>query len=63
MRLISKNRNELSRYCYDLSKALIIACIAIPIIQGNLKIGLGIAFFIVSVILLISGLLLKKEEN
>ena len=62
MKLFEKNRNELSKYCYDLSKALLIGCIAIPIIQENFKLKLGIAFSMVSVTILLLGLLLKEKN-
>lgn len=61
MRLFTKNRNDLSKYFYDLSKAILIACIAIPFVQGNLKLRYGVAFIIISGILLSLGVLLKEE--
>lgn len=38
MNLFDRNRNELSKYFYDLSKAMVISFIAIPFVQGTLAI-------------------------
>lgn len=60
MNLFDKNRNDLSKYFYDLSKAVVISYIAIPIIEAKLTVQLGLAGALVTMILLLMGVFLKK---
>lgn len=60
MNLFDKNRNELSKYFYDLSKASILAAVVIPIFQEKLSLKFGLAGTLITMIFLISGMLIKK---
>jgi len=62
MNLFDRNRNELSKYSYDLSKATIVSMIIIPFVQGKIPLAVLSIGGIVSVILLMLGMMLKKGE-
>ena len=61
MNIFDKNSNELSRYFYDLSKAMILSFVAVPIIQGSLNWKFGLAGTSTTVILLTTGIFLRKD--
>jgi hypothetical protein len=61
MNLFDRNRNELSRYFYDLSKAVLVSYIALPIFQKNFTFELGLAGSLPAVILLGIGIILRKK--
>jgi|LGOV01.1.fsa_nt_gb hypothetical protein len=63
MNLFDKNRNDLSKYSYDLSKATIISMIIIPFVQGKIPSSVLAAGAIVSIILLVLGMMLKEGKN
>ncbi len=60
MNLFDKNRNDLSKYFYDLSKAVLISYIAIPIIQGKIRHELLLAGITGTMLFLSIGMVLKK---
>jgi len=62
MNLFERNRNDLSKYFYDLSKATIISMIVIPFVQEKIQAVVLVAGIIVSAILLVLGMTLKKGE-
>ncbi len=60
MNLFDKNRNDLSKYFYDLSKAVLISYIAIPLIEGKIRYELLITGIIGTMLFLSIGMVLKK---
>ncbi len=62
MNLFDRNRNDLSKYFYDLSKATIISMIVIPFVQEKIQAAVLVGGIIVSAILLVLGMILKKGE-
>jgi len=60
MNLFDRNRNELSKYSYDFSKATMISMIIIPFVQGNIQSVVLVAGLILSIRLLVLGMILKK---
>lgn len=48
MNLFERNRNDLSKYFYDLSKATIISMIVIPFVQEKIQAVVLVAGIIVS---------------
>ncbi len=60
MNLFDRNRNELSKYSYDLSKATMVSMIIIPFVQGNIQSVVLVAGLILSILLLVLGMILKK---
>lgn len=63
MNVFDKNRNDLSKYFYDLSKATIVSMIIIPFVQGKIPSSVLAAGAIVSIILLVLGMMLKEGEK
>ena len=62
MNLFERNRNDLSKYFYDLSKATIISMIVIPFVREKIQAVVLAGGIIVSAILLVLGMTLKKGE-
>lgn len=62
MNLFDKNRNELSKYCYDLSKTVLLSALVLPAFQEKMSLKLSVAGATISMIALIMGLILKKEN-
>ncbi|MCK4388993.1 MAG: hypothetical protein KAV83_01990 [Desulfobacterales bacterium] len=62
MNLFDRNRNELSKYSYDLSKATVVSMIIIPFVQGKISVVVLAVGGIVSAIFLMLGMMLKKGE-
>lgn len=60
MNLFDKNRNDLSKYFYDLSKVLLLSYVAVPVFQEKFSWKFGLAGSFVTVLLLAIGMLLKK---
>ena len=60
MNLLDRNKNDLSRYFYDLSKAVVISYIALPVFQRTLDLKLALAGSMATVVLLLIGMTLKK---
>ena len=63
MNLFERNRNDLSKYCYDLSKAILISVIAIPIFKKEMDLLSIITGSVVSALFLLLGMILKKENQ
>ncbi|MBI4196521.1 MAG: hypothetical protein HY539_01730 [Deltaproteobacteria bacterium] len=63
MNLFDRNRNELSRYFYDVSKAVLISYIAIPILQGSFQGKLVLVGVAGTVLALTLGMALKKGKQ
>lgn len=63
MNLFDRNRNELSRYCYDLSKACVISFILLPFVSGPLVFKKGIVGLIIAVLFLTTAMIIKKRES
>lgn len=61
MNFFDKNRNELSKYFYDLSKAVLLGWVGIPIFQGKVTLKFGIAGALAAMLLLMMGMFLKKR--
>ena len=61
MNIFDRNRNDLSKYCYDLSRAALISLVAIPIFQDKLNVQLGVDGILICVVFLIIGIFLKKD--
>ena len=59
--LFSKNRNELSKYFYDLSKAALLSSVIVPIFQEKLSFKLSLAGTFMTVLFLVLGMISKKE--
>lgn len=63
MNLFDRNRNDLSKYFYDLSKAVLVSYIAIPIIQGRIQFKLVLVGIIGTMLPLLIAMVLKKGER
>lgn len=61
MNILEKNRNELSKYFYDLSKAALLTYIGVPLFQEKLTWKFGVAGALTTVLLLLLGMISKKE--
>lgn len=59
--IFDKNRNDLSKYLYDISKAALVSTLVVPLLQEKLK--FSIAGFLVTVLLLSMGMAIKKKED
>lgn len=57
----NKNRNDLSRLFYDLSKGVILSYVAFPLFQRSLNWRFGLVGSLVAVVALAVGMSLKKE--
>lgn len=60
MNIFDKNRNDLSKYFYDLSKGVLLSFLAVPVFQKNLNFYIGLAGFLMVVLFLALGFFLKK---
>jgi hypothetical protein len=63
MGLFERNRNELSRYFYDMSKAFVIAFMAIAVIQEKFKLLQSLYGLLASLTFLMVGSLLPKGNK
>lgn len=61
MNIFDRNRNELSKYFYDLSKGIILSYVALPIFQRTVNIKMVLVGTLVTVILLTMAMSLKKH--
>ena len=59
--IFDKNRNDLSKYCYDISKGALVSTMVVPLLQD--KLTFSIAGFLVTVIVLVIGMMIKKKEK
>ena len=62
MNIFDKNRNDLSKYCYDLSKGSLLSFIIVPIVQQKAILHLVLAGAAATVLVLFIGMLLKKGD-
>ncbi len=64
MTLFEKNRNDLSKskYCYDLSKAILISMIAVPVFKKELDLLSITVGSVASALFLFLGMILKGEK-
>ena len=63
MNLFDRNQNDLSRYCYDLSKACVVSFIVLPFVSGPLAIKKSIVGFMIGMLLLSIAMTLKRKEH
>ena len=60
MNLFDKNRNDLSKYFYDSSKAILFTFVLLPLFTREIYDHFWIVSVLTSVLFLLMGLLLKK---
>lgn len=63
LNLFERNRNELSRYFYDLSKASIVTSVLIPVFQQSIRVKIMLAGAIMTMLFLALGMLLRKDSG
>lgn len=62
MNLFDKNRNDLSKYFYDLSKAVVLTAVIIPFFSEKGELKMSIARIVPAMLCLIIGAILKKGD-
>ena len=62
MNFFDKNRNDLSKYFYDLSKTVLLSALVLPIFQEKISLKMSIAGTIMAVVTLIIGMVVRKER-
>lgn len=62
MNVFDKNRNELSKYFYDLSKAVLLSALVLPAFQEKSSLKLSIAGTVIAMITLVIGMIIRKEH-
>ena len=55
-----KHRDDLSKYCYDMSKIYVVILVLNPFFEENIHISIILMGFLISVLFIIFGMSLKK---
>jgi len=62
MNFFDRNRNELSKYFYDLSKTVLLSALVLPAFQEKGSLKMSVAGTIIAMIPSIIGMIIKREN-
>ena len=62
MNFFDKNRNDLSKYFYDLSKTVLLSALVVPALQKQSSLKMSLVGTLIAVIVLVFGMIVRKDH-